>query len=90
MKRPLMILAWTAGAYFGSGIVLAVIVGIFFGIAIAVCSMLHYDIHSYLPAQHPSLVVLSHVIFRAICALVAVAAFIFALRGRLPGTKLQP
>jgi hypothetical protein len=66
MKRPLMILAWTVGAYFGSGIVLAMIMGIFFGITIAVCYMLHYDIHSYLPAQNPSPVVVFRIIFRAI------------------------
>lgn len=84
-----MILAWTAGAYFGSGIVLAMITGILFAIMGVIFDKLHYDIHSYLPAHHPSFVILFRVIFRAICVLIAVATFILALRGRLPGTKIR-
>ena len=69
--------------------VLAIIWGLLIGIASFVCFELHYDLHSYLTAHLPS-VGLFRIIFRAISALIAVTAFIFALRGRLPGTRLQP
>jgi hypothetical protein len=88
MKRVLIILGWTAGAYFGGGIVLAVIWGLLIGIASFVSFELHYDLHSYLAAHLPS-VELFRIIFRAMCALIAVAAFILASRGRLPGTRPQ-
>ncbi len=88
MKRVLMILAWTAGAYFGCGIVLATIWGGLAGITFAVCYQLHYDAHGYLTAHHATLVLVG-IIFRIFCVLVAVTAFILALRGRLPGTRIR-
>jgi hypothetical protein len=89
MKRVLMILAWTTGAFFGSGLVLAMIVGFCGGITFGVCYQLHYDVHGYLTAHHSSLVLFG-VIFRILCALIAVTVFILALRGRLPGTRPLP
>jgi len=88
MKRVLMILAWTVGAYFGSGIVLAVIVGLIFGVVVAACYALHYNLHDFIAAHH-AWGALSKVIFSVVCGLVAVVALILALRGRLPGTKIE-
>jgi hypothetical protein len=88
MKRVLMILAWTGGAYFGGGIVLAIIVGAVFGVVFAACYALHYDLHAFI-AAHQAWGAVSKVIFRVVCALFSVAALILALRGRLPGTRIR-
>ena len=88
MKRTLIILAWTVGAYFASGIVLAILWGIVGGIAVGISILLHYDIHSWFVAHH-SWSAIAGIIFRILCALAAVVAFVLALRGRLPGTKMR-
>ena len=83
-----MILAWTTGAYFGCRIVLAMIVSVLAGVTFAIGYGLHCDVHGYLSAHHSSLVLFG-TIFRIVCALLAVTAFILALRGRSPGTKIR-
>lgn len=88
MKRVLIILAWTGGAYFGSGIVLAILWGILGGIAVGISILLHYNIHNWFVAHH-SWSVIAGIIFRMLCALAAFTALILALRGGLPGTKIR-
>jgi hypothetical protein len=83
-----MILAWTVGAYFGCGIVLAVIVGLILGVVVASCYALHYDFHAFI-AAHQTWGAVSKVAFRVVCALISITVLILALRGRLPGTKIR-
>jgi hypothetical protein len=89
MKRVLIILAWTVGAYFGSEMFMAMAYGFLAGITIGTCSMFHYDIRIYSPADHPLFVFWFRITFRTIAALISVSTFILALRGRLPGTSLK-
>ena len=77
MKRVLLTMAWTVGAYFGSGIILGFLAGILFFCMAAV----HYD-----PRPHHTLIA---VLSWGVPALVAAAFLVLALRGRLPGTKRQ-
>ena len=75
MKRILITLAWTAGAYFGSEIVLGALFGVtFFGLA-----MFHYDV-----SVHTGLI---NAIVYTVPVAVALAFLILALRRRLPGTR---
>jgi len=75
MKRVLMTMAWTVGAYFGSVVVLGFLSGVvFFGLA-----MFHYD-----PSVHKGAI---SAIINFAPAAVAVASLMLALRRRLPGTR---
>jgi len=85
LKQLLMIFVWTAVAYFGSEMILAT----FWGFLAAIGGLwLHYDMHGYLKAHHSWLVFVG-VFFRIFSVLIAVAAFILASCGRLPGTKIR-
>ena len=89
MKRLLMIFVWTVGVYFGSELILAIVIGLLLGTVSVICYDFPYDFHKYLIAHGFSPKSL-WVVFRISCALLAVAAFAAALRGRLPGTKKRP
>jgi len=82
-KRVLIILAWTAGVYFGSN---AIITGILVGITFGICHHGHLNVHSYLTA-HLTLVDLFGTVLNVFCLLLAVVVLVLALCGCLPGTK---
>lgn len=86
LKRLLMLLIWTAGAYFGSWMILAMLWGILVGIAFGISHQVHYDLRGYLTGHQTEMVMVGG-FFRVFSVLLAVAAFILALRGRLPGTR---
>lgn len=88
MKRFLMISVWTVGVYFGSELILAPLIGFLLGAVSVICYHFHYNLHEYLDTHHFS-PILFGIVFRIICALLAVTAFILALRGHLPGTKIR-
>jgi len=75
MRRLLITLTWTVGAYFGSAIALGLLSGVvFFALA-----MFHYD-----PSVHKGVI---SAIINIAPAAVALAFLIVALRQRLPGTR---
>jgi hypothetical protein len=75
MKRVLLTLAWTVGAYFASSIVLGALFGIFFFVSFR----LQYD-----PSVHRTLFV---GVSRIVPAVVTVCFLILAICRRLPGTR---
>jgi hypothetical protein len=89
MKRVFIILDWTAGAYFASGMAMSPIFGVFVGITAGICSIFHHHLPAYLPVDHPLFIFWFRGIFRAIMALIALAALALGLQGRLPGTGLK-
>lgn len=89
MKSLLMIFVWTVGVYFGSGFILAPLIGFLIGIVSVICYHFHYDLHTHLLTHHFS-PKLFGIIFQLFRALLTVLAFIQALRGHLPGTKRRP
>jgi hypothetical protein len=75
MKRVLLTLAWTAAAYFGSRIILGLLVGF----SLLCMAGAHYD--------PPFNIVVIGLVSRIIPALVAGAVLLLALCGRLPGLR---
>jgi hypothetical protein len=55
---------------------------------VGVCAVSHYNLHSFILA-HQAWGAVTRVIFRAVCLLASISALVLALRGRLPGTKIE-
>jgi hypothetical protein len=75
MKRVLVSLAWTSGAYIGSSLLLGFLSGIIF----FTMAMFQYD-----PSVHHTLIA---AVSQVVPAVVAVVFLVLAVRRRLPGTR---